>query len=71
MAVSGPNARKALQLASPAQDLSTEALPYMGVLDISFGGTTCASCACPSPANWLTRCTAPADYTSRACGNTS
>jgi glycine cleavage system aminomethyltransferase T len=40
MAVSGPDSRKALQLAFPDADVSTEALPYMGVKDISFGGTT-------------------------------
>jgi len=40
MAVSGPDSRKALQLAFPDADVSSEALPYMGVKDISFGGTT-------------------------------
>ncbi len=38
MAVSGPNARRALQLAFPEIDLTTEALPYMGVIDIKFEG---------------------------------
>jgi sarcosine oxidase subunit alpha len=40
MAVSGPDSRKALQLAFPEADVSNEALPYMGVKDIAFGGTT-------------------------------
>jgi methylglutamate dehydrogenase subunit C len=38
MAVSGPNARRALQLAFPDAELSNEALPYMGVKDIEFEG---------------------------------
>lgn len=38
MAVSGPNARRALQLALPDHDLSNETLPYMGVIDIIFEG---------------------------------
>jgi heterotetrameric sarcosine oxidase alpha subunit len=33
MAVSGPNARKALELCFPGQDLTDKALPYMGVLE--------------------------------------
>ena len=36
MAVSGPNSRRALQLAFPETDLTTETLPYMGVMDIVF-----------------------------------
>jgi len=40
MAVSGPKSREALQLAFPDIDVSTEALPYMGVKDVPFGGTT-------------------------------
>jgi len=40
MAVSGPDSRKALELAFPRVDVSNEGLPYMGVKDISFGGTT-------------------------------
>jgi methylglutamate dehydrogenase subunit C len=40
MAVSGPKSREALQLAFPEIDVSTEALPYMGVKDIEFGGVT-------------------------------
>ena len=40
MAVSGPKAREALQLAFPAADLSNEALPYMGCRDITFEGIT-------------------------------
>jgi sarcosine oxidase subunit alpha len=40
MAVSGPRAREALQLALPDIDLSNEALPYMGCKDISFDGVT-------------------------------
>jgi methylglutamate dehydrogenase subunit C len=39
MAVSGPDSRKALALAFPDVDVSNEALPYMGVKDIAFGGT--------------------------------
>jgi sarcosine oxidase subunit alpha len=39
MAVSGSKSREALQLAFPGHDLSNEALPYMAVRDISFGGT--------------------------------
>jgi methylglutamate dehydrogenase subunit C len=39
MAVSGPRSREALQLAFPDADVSNEALPYMGVKDLSFGGT--------------------------------
>jgi methylglutamate dehydrogenase subunit C len=38
MAVSGPNARKALELAFPDEDVSSEGLPYMGVKDIVMGG---------------------------------
>jgi methylglutamate dehydrogenase subunit C len=38
MAVSGPNARRALQLAFHDVDVTTEALPYMGVMDIEFEG---------------------------------
>ena len=38
MAVSGPNARRALQLAFPDVELSNEALPYMGVKDIEYEG---------------------------------
>jgi methylglutamate dehydrogenase subunit C len=40
MAVSGPKSREALQLAFPDVALSNEALPYMGVKDIIFGGQT-------------------------------
>jgi methylglutamate dehydrogenase subunit C len=40
MAVSGPKSREALELAFPSIDLSNGALPYMGVKDASFGGTT-------------------------------
>jgi methylglutamate dehydrogenase subunit C len=40
MAVSGPKSRDALQLAFPEVDVSNEVLPYMGVKDIQFGGTT-------------------------------
>jgi methylglutamate dehydrogenase subunit C len=40
MAVSGPKSREALQLAFPEVDLSNQALPYMGVKDIVYGGTT-------------------------------
>jgi methylglutamate dehydrogenase subunit C len=40
MAVSGPKSREALAMAFPEVDVSNEALPYMGVKDISFGGTT-------------------------------
>ena len=40
MAVSGPKSREALQLAFPRIDVSNEALPYMGVKDVEFGGTT-------------------------------
>ena len=39
MAVSGPKSRETLQLAFPDADLSNEGLPYMGVKDLSFGGT--------------------------------
>jgi methylglutamate dehydrogenase subunit C len=39
MAVSGPKSRDALALAFPDCDVSNEALPYMGVKDIAFGGT--------------------------------
>ena len=38
MAVSGPRARGALQLAFPDADLSSERLPYMGALDMTFQG---------------------------------
>jgi methylglutamate dehydrogenase subunit C len=38
MAVSGPNARRALQLAFPDAELDNESLPYMGVKDIEFEG---------------------------------
>jgi methylglutamate dehydrogenase subunit C len=40
MAVSGPKSREALQLAFPDIEVSNEALPYMGVKDVVFGGTT-------------------------------
>ena len=40
MALSGPNSRRALQLAFPDVDVTTEALPYMGVIDIQFEGIT-------------------------------
>jgi heterotetrameric sarcosine oxidase alpha subunit len=40
MAVSGPRAREALQLAFPEADLSNEALPYMGCRDIVVDGVT-------------------------------
>ena len=40
MAVSGPDSRKALELAFPHADVSNDGLPYMGVKDIAFGGTT-------------------------------
>ena len=40
MAVSGPKAREALQLAFPEADVSNEALPYMGCRDIVFDGVT-------------------------------
>jgi methylglutamate dehydrogenase subunit C len=39
MAVSGAKSRDALQLAFPDVDVSNAALPYMGVKDVSFGGT--------------------------------
>ncbi len=38
MAVSGPKARAALELAFPAEDLSTERLAYMGALETSLDG---------------------------------
>ncbi len=40
MAVSGPKAREALQLAFPDADLSNEGLPYMGCKDIVFEDVT-------------------------------
>ena len=40
MAVSGPKAREALQLAFPEADVSNEGLPHMGYRDIVFGGVT-------------------------------
>ena len=40
MAVSGPKAREALQLAFPDADLSNEGLPYMGCRDFVFDGVT-------------------------------
>jgi heterotetrameric sarcosine oxidase alpha subunit len=40
MAVSGPKAREALQLAFPGIDVSNEALPYMGCRDVLFEGAT-------------------------------
>jgi methylglutamate dehydrogenase subunit C len=40
MAVSGPKAREALQLAFPDADLSNEGLPYMGCKDFVFDGVT-------------------------------
>ncbi len=40
MAVSGPKSREALALAFPNVDVSNETLPYMGVKDFAFGGTT-------------------------------
>jgi sarcosine oxidase subunit alpha len=38
MAVSGPQSRAALELAFPDEDLSSAALPYMGVKDIAVEG---------------------------------
>jgi heterotetrameric sarcosine oxidase alpha subunit len=38
MTMAGPNARAALQLAFPGQDLSDAALPYMGCLELEVGG---------------------------------
>lgn len=40
MAVSGPKAREALQLAFPGVDVSNAALPYMGCRDIVHDGAT-------------------------------
>ncbi|MCB1380297.1 MAG: sarcosine oxidase subunit alpha family protein [Alphaproteobacteria bacterium] len=40
MAVSGPKAREALQLALPGIDLSNEALPHMGCRDVTQDGVT-------------------------------
>ncbi|MBG1232256.1 2Fe-2S iron-sulfur cluster-binding protein [Aestuariivirga litoralis] len=40
LAVAGPNARRALELAFIHENLSTENLPYMGVKDIKFEGVT-------------------------------
>ena len=40
MAVSGPKSREALELAFPQADVSNEALPYMGCLDIVHDGVT-------------------------------
>ena len=40
MAVSGPKAREALQLAFPNVNVSNEALPYMGCRDVDFEGVT-------------------------------
>ena len=40
MAVSGPKARDALQLAFPDADVSSAALPHMGCRDIVFDGVT-------------------------------
>jgi len=38
MAVSGPNARKALELCFPGRDFGDKALPYMGVLEFEAAG---------------------------------
>ncbi len=38
MAVSGPLARKALELAFPGTDVSNAALPFMGAMEFSFDG---------------------------------
>jgi methylglutamate dehydrogenase subunit C len=38
MALSGANSRRALQQAFPDLDVTTEALPYMGVMDVEFEG---------------------------------
>lgn len=40
MALSGPQSRAVLERAFPAVDVSNAALPYMGVMDFPFGGTT-------------------------------
>ena len=40
MAVSGPKAREALQLAFPDADVSNDGLPYMGCKDFVFEGVT-------------------------------
>src|SRR4029077_2293990 len=38
MAVSGPKAREALELALPGRDLSDAALPYMGAMETELEG---------------------------------
>ena len=40
MAVAGPKARAALELALPGNDLSDARLPYMGCIEISFAGVS-------------------------------
>ncbi len=40
MAIAGPKARSALELALPGHDLSDARLPYMGCLELSFAGVS-------------------------------
>ena len=63
MAVSGPNSRRALQLAFPDIDLTTEGLPYMGVKDIVFEGVPVRILRLSFSGELAYEVHCPADYT--------
>ena len=63
MAISGPNSRRALQLAFPDFELRTEALPYMGVKDFEFEGVPVRLLRLSFSGELAYEVHCPADYT--------
>lgn len=63
MAVSGPKARAALELAFPSEDLSTERLPYMGALETALDGVPVKILRLSFSGELAYEVYAPADYT--------
>ncbi len=63
MAVSGPKARAALELAFPDEDLSTERLPYMGALETTLDGVPVKIFRLSFSGELAYEVYAPADYT--------
>ncbi len=63
MAVSGPNARKALELTFPGRDLSSAALPYMGVLEFAVEGVPIRLIRLSFSGELAYEVYTPADYT--------
>ena len=68
MAVAGPKARAALELALPGHDLSNARLPYMGCLEIAYAGVSLRLIRLSFSGELAYEIYVPADYAAGALG---